>query len=144
MDRFADLETFVAVVETGSFSAAAGQLAARLLLGPVFVIAGWGKIGGYAATQGYMEAMGVPGMLLPLVIALELGAGLALMVGCQTRLAALALAVFTLLAGFIFHGNFADQMQAIMFMKNLGMSGGLLMLAALGGGAWSLDGRRRG
>ena len=124
--------------------AAAGQLAARLLLGPVFVIAGWGKIGGYAATQGYMEAMGVPGMLLPLVIALELGAGLALMVGCQTRLAALALAVFTLLAGFIFHGNFADQMQAIMFMKNLGMSGGLLMLAALGGGAWSLDGRRRG
>ena len=121
------------------------NLVGRILLAHIFLLAGIGKLGaGYAATQGYMEAMGVPGMLLPLVIALELGAGLALMVGCQTRLAALALAVFTLLAGFIFHGNFADQMQAIMFMKNLGMSGGLLMLAALGGGAWSLDGRRRG
>jgi putative oxidoreductase len=123
--------------------AAAGHLAGRLLLSPIFILAGWGKIGGYAATQHYMEAMGVPGMLLPLVIALELGGGIALLLGCQTRLAALALALFTLLAAFIFHSNFADHTQSIMFMKNLGMSGGLLMLAALGGGAWSLDGRRK-
>jgi len=115
----------------------AGLLAGRVLIGLVFALAGWGKIGGYAATQGYMESMGVPGMLLPLVIALELGGGIALIIGCQTRLAALALAVFTLAAGFIFHGNFADQMQSILFMKNLAMAGGLLVIAATGAGAWS-------
>jgi putative oxidoreductase len=121
---------------------AGGQLAGRALLGLVFALAGWSKIGGYAGTQGYMEAMGVPGGLLPLVIALELGAGIALLVGWQTRLAALALAGFTLAAGFIFHANLADQMQSILFMKNLAMSGGLLVIAAVGAGAWSVDGRR--
>jgi len=122
--------------------AAAGLLAGRVLMGLVFALAGWHKIGGYAGTQGYMEAMGVPGGLLPLVIALELGAGIALIIGWQTRLAALALAGFTLAAGFLFHGNLADQMQSILFMKNLAMTGGLLVIAAVGAGAWSVDGRR--
>lgn len=122
---------------------ATGLLAGRALLGVVFALAGWNKIGGYAGTQAYMDAMGVPGGLLPLVIALELGAGLALIVGYQTRLAALALAGFTLVAAVLFHGNFADQMQSILFMKNLAMSGGLLAIAAVGAGAWSIDARRR-
>ena len=72
------------------------------LLVAIFITSGLQKITGYEGTQGYMEAMGVPGGLLPLVIALELGAGIALIIGYQTRLAALALAGFTLAAGFLF------------------------------------------
>jgi putative oxidoreductase len=127
----------------GQHLPAAGLLTGRMLLGLVFALAGWHKLGGYAATQAYMEAMGVPGMLLPLVIALELGAGVALMVGYRTRLAALALAVFTLAAALLFHADLADQMQGLLFMKNLGMAGGLLVIAAAGAGHWSVDARAR-
>jgi putative oxidoreductase len=78
------------------------------------------------------------------VIVLELAGGLALIVGWQTRLAALALAGFTLLAGILFHTDFANQMQSIMFMKNLAITGGLLGFAAAGAGGWSVDARRKG
>lgn len=116
------------------------NVAGRVLLALIFVMAGAGKLGaGYAATQGYMDAMGVPGALLPLVIVLELGGGLALMVGWQTRWIAAALAAFTLVAGVVFHNNFADQMQMIMFLKNLAISGGLLLLVVHGAGSLSLD-----
>lgn len=108
----------------------AANLIGRLLLAHIFILSGVTKITGYAGTQGYMEAMGVPGALLPLVILLELGGGLALVIGWQTRWAALALAGFSILAAAIFHSNFADQMQAIMFMKNLAIAGGLIVLAA--------------
>lgn len=118
-------------------------LAARILLAQIFLLAGLGKLGaGYAATQGYMAAMGVPGILLPLVIALEIGGGLALIVGLLTRWAALGLALFCLASAAIFHTNFAEQMQMIMFMKNLAMAGGLLLLYVHGPGAWSIDARR--
>jgi putative oxidoreductase len=113
-------------------------LAARALMAFIFIMSGYSKIGGYAGTQGYMEAMGVPGAMLPLVILLELGGGIALLVGFQTRLAAFALAVFTLVAGFIFHGA-NDQMQQIMFLKNLAMTGGLLAFTVFGGGRLSVD-----
>ncbi len=118
-------------------------LAGRVLLAIMFVVAGYGKIGGYAGTQGYMESMGVPGMLLPLVIVLELGGGLAIIAGWQTRIVAILLAGFTLLAAFTFHLDFADQMQSIMFMKNLSVAGGLLVLAAYGPGALALDNRSK-
>lgn len=117
-------------------------LLARLLLAHIFLLAGFGKITGYAGTQGYMESMGVPGALLPLVIVLEIGGGLALIVGLFTRWAALALALFCVAAALIFHRNFADQMQMIQFMKNLAMAGGLLLLYVQGGGAFSIDARR--
>lgn len=112
---------------------------ARVFLAHIFVLAGISKIGGYAATQGYMQSMGVPGMLLPLVIALEIGGGLALIVGFQTQLAALALAGFSIIAAAIFHHNFANQMQSIMFMKDVAMSGGLLLLVIHGAGDFSID-----
>ena len=115
----------------------------RLLIAIIFVMAGLDKIGGFAGTQGYMEAMGVPGELLPLVIALEIGGGLAIIVGWQTRLAALALAGFSLLSALMFHANFADQMQMIMLMKNFAITGGLLFLVANGPGAWALDNRKK-
>jgi putative oxidoreductase len=117
------------------------DLAGRVLLSAMFLLSGVGKISGYAGTQGYMEAMGVPGSLLPLVIALEIFGAIAVIVGYQTRLAAAGLAVFTLAAGFIFHGG-ADQMQQIMLFKNVAVAGGFLLLVARGAGEWSLDARR--
>lgn len=118
------------------------SVVARVLLAQIFIMAGISKITGYAGTQGYMDMMGVPGILLPLVIILELGGGLAILVGWQTRLTAYALGGFTIIAAFIFHSNFADQMQMIMFMKNLALAGGFLLLAEYGAGAYSLDNRK--
>ena len=120
-------------------------LLARVLLAHILLLSGFGKLGaGYAATQGYMAAMGVSGALLPLVIAAEIGGGLAVVVGFLTRWAGLGLAVFCVASALLFHTNFADRMQTIMFMKNLAMAGGLLMLYAHGAGAYSIDARRRG
>lgn len=115
----------------------------RALLALIFVMSGVGKISAYAGTQGYMEAFGVPGMLLPLVILVEVGAGLALILGWQTRLMAFALAGFSVVSGLLFHANFADQMQMIMFMKNLSIAGGLLFIVAHGAGHFALDNRQR-
>ncbi|WP_029770820.1 DoxX family protein [Pseudogulbenkiania sp. MAI-1] len=103
-------------------------IVSRVLLAQLFIVSGFGKIGGYAGTQGYMESMGVPGALLPLVILVELGGGLLLVAGLFTRWAALALAGFSIAAALIFHTHFAEQMQMIMFMKNLSIAGGLLLL----------------
>jgi putative oxidoreductase len=117
------------------------SLLGRAGLSLIFIISGWGKIAGYAATQGYMEAMGVPGALLPLVIALELGGGLAILAGAFTRWIALALAAFSVVAALIFHADFADPMQAISFWKNVAIGGGFLLLAAHGPGPLSVDAR---
>jgi putative oxidoreductase len=86
-----------------------------------------------------MESMGIPGILLPLVILLEVGGGLALLLGWQTRIAALLLAGFSVVSAIIFHANFADQMQSILFMKNVAMAGGLLFLVAGTTHVWSID-----
>ena len=110
------------------------QFVARLFMGQIFLLSGIFKISGYEGTQGYMDAMGVPGMLLPLVILLEAGGGLAIIAGWQTKLVSIALAAFTVVAAVIFHNNFSDQMQMIMFFKNLGLAGGLLAFAAIGAG----------
>jgi putative oxidoreductase len=118
-------------------------LIARILLAHIFLLSGIGKLGvGYAPTQGYMESVGVPGILLPLVIALELGGGVAVLAGFLTRWAALALAAFCIAGALLFHFDFKDQMQIINFMKNFAMAGGLLMLYVHGAGALSLDARR--
>ena len=115
-------------------------LVARLLLAQIFLLSGLGKLGeGYTATLAYMESMSVPGLLLPVVILLEIGGGLALIGGWQTRWAALALAGFSLIGAVIFHRNFADQNEMIMFLKDFAMAGGLLLLSVHGAGALSLD-----
>ncbi|MBY0473889.1 MAG: DoxX family protein [Nitrosomonas sp.] len=118
------------------------QLVARIFLGQIFLISGLLKISGYEGTQGYMDAMGVPGMLLPLVIALEVLGGLAIVLGWQTKLASMILAAFTLVAAVIFHNNISDQIQMIMFMKNIAITGGLMLLMVHGAGAYSVDSRR--
>lgn len=86
-----------------------------------------------------MEAMGVPGFMLPLVILLEFGGGLAILFGFLTRTTALFTAGFTLLTAFLFHSNFAEGVNSLMFMKNLTISGGFLLLAITGPGAYSID-----
>lgn len=115
------------------------NLVGRILLAHIFILSGVNKITGYSGTQQYMESMGVPGILLPLVILVEVGGGLALLLGWQTRIAAWVLAAFTVASAMIFHANFADQMQMISFMKNMAITGGLLFVAAYGADELSLD-----
>jgi putative oxidoreductase len=117
------------------------ELAGRILLSAIFLISGLGKIASYAATAGYMSSAGVPSSLLPLVIAIELFGAISVIVGWKTRIAALLLAGFALLTAFIFHNNFADQIQTIMFLKNVSIAGGFLLLVANGAGPLSIDRR---
>lgn len=114
----------------------------RTLLASVFLLSGVTKIGAYEATQGYMNAMGVPGGLLPAVIAFEILAPLAVIAGFYARTAAFLLAGFSLLTALIFHFDFADQTQTVMFLKNVSIAGGLLVLTAAGPGAFSANANR--
>jgi putative oxidoreductase len=118
--------------------------AGRLLIAVLFLMAGVGKIAAPAATQGYIASVGLPAPLLGYLIAIiiEVGGGLLLLVGYQTRLVALVLAAFTVATALAFHHNFADQNQMIHFLKNLAITGGLLQVATFGAGALSFDSRR--
>ena len=99
------------------------------------------KVTNFEATQGYMSTMGAMPELLPAVIAIEIIASVLLIIGWHTRLAALALAGFTVIASFLFHFDLQDQMQFILFMKNLSIIGGLLMVVHMGPGCYALDNR---
>ena len=126
------------------------SLAGRLLMAALFLPAGIGKITGFAGTVGYISSVGLP---LPTVAAagalvVEILGGAALIVGYQTRIAALVLALFTLVASFFFHNYWgvpAEQafVQQLLFFKNVAVVGGLFVLAAFGAGAWSLDAKRQ-
>lgn len=125
-------------------------LIGRILLAIVFVPAGFSKIAGFAGMVGYSASVGLPlpqvGVAIALVI--ELFGGLALLIGYRTRIAAIALAVFTLVASFYFHNYWAmpaeqQMMQNLMFFKNIAITGGLLAFAAFGAGGLSLDARRQ-
>lgn len=117
-----------------------GLLIARILMPILFIVAGYGKMGdAYAGTQQYMQAMGVPGFLLPLIILLELGGGLAVLFGFLTRTTSLFIAGFTVLTALLFHTNFAEGVNQLMFMKNISIAGGFLALAVAGPGAFSID-----
>ncbi len=118
------------------------SLAGRAMIALIFVLSGLSKISAIEGTQGYMEAMGVPGILIYPTILFEVVAGLAIIAGFQTRLVALALAGFTLLLALIFHNQLGDQTQFILFIKNVAIAGGLLFLARHGAGELSIDNRR--
>ncbi|MCD6735221.1 MAG: DoxX family protein [Burkholderiaceae bacterium] len=124
-------------------------LAGRLLMAVLFLPAGIGKLTGFAGTVGYISSVGLPMPQLAAVVALlvEIVGGAALVVGFGTRIAAVVLAVFTLVASVFFHAFWAvpadQQMIAqLLFYKNVAVIGGLLTIAAWGAGAWSVDARR--
>lgn len=119
------------------------ELAGRILLAALFLISGLGKIGQYSGTAAYVVSAGIPGELLPAAIALEIAGAIALIVGWKTRIVSLLLAGFTLLATAIFHSNLGDEQQFIQFLKNISITGGLLLLVANGAGPLSLDRRPR-
>jgi putative oxidoreductase len=125
------------------------NLAARLLMVALFLPAGIGKLTGFAGTVGYISSVGLPLPTLAAATAVivEIVGSLALLAGFGTRIAAVVLAAFTLVASFFFHNYWgvpADQafMQQLLFFKNIAVVGGLLAMAANGAGAWSLDSRR--
>jgi putative oxidoreductase len=117
------------------------SVVARVLMAQMFIISGWQKLLGYSGTEGYFASLGIPmaSVVTPLVILIELGGGLALLLGFKTRWVAAVIALFTLGAALVAHLDFADQAQAINFMKNLAIAGGLLMFVRYGGGAASID-----
>lgn len=124
-------------------------LAGRLLMALLFLPAGIGKLTGFAGTVGYISSVGLPMPQLGAVVALvvEIVGGVALIAGFGTRLAAIVLAAFTLVASFFFHPYWAvpaDQQMIpyLLFYKNMAVVGGLLTIAAWGAGAWSVDARR--
>jgi len=117
--------------------------AGRLFLSMMFIMSGLTKIGQYEGTQGYMDAMGVPGAVLPLVILTEVLGGLALLIGWKARYAAFALAGFSILSAMLFHADFSNQAEMTNFMKNFTIAGGFLLIVAHGAGAFSLDNRKK-
>lgn len=114
----------------------AGLLAGRCLLVFIFLHEGLGILGTYAPAAAYMQKFGVPALLLPAVIMLQIGGGL--LAGVLTRLSALAFAVFCVLTAILFHWQFADRNQLLHFQKDLAIAGGFLVLACSGPGRWSL------
>ncbi len=116
----------------------------RWLLAAIFLISGVGKLLDPAGTIGYISAVGLPlpDLTYVLTVILEIGGAVLLIAGYQTRIAAVSLAVFTLVAAFLFHGNVGDQNQFIHLLKNVAIAGGLLQVAAFGAGRLSVDARR--
>ncbi len=114
-------------------------LIGRIFLGLFFLLAGVGKVGDPAGTAGYIQSVGLPGLLAWPAILFEIALGLAMLTGFKTRLAALAGAVFCIFTAVLFHNNFADQTQMIMFLKNFSIAGGFLMYFAHGAGAVAID-----
>lgn len=114
-------------------------LLARILMTILFITAGWGKLMAYSVTQQNMQHMGIAGIFLPLVILLELGGGIAILLGFLTRFTAWFIAGFSLLTAILIHSHFAEGVNQIMFMKNISIAGGFLLLAITGPGALSID-----
>jgi putative oxidoreductase len=115
----------------------------RILIAALFLIFGFQKFGAPAGTQGYIAAHGlpVPALAYAVAVAVEIGGSVLLVVGYKTRPVALIMAVFTAATALFFHNNLADQGQMTQFLKNFAITGGLLQVAAFGGGRFSLDAR---
>ncbi|MEQ1938689.1 DoxX family protein [Mesorhizobium sp. CN5-321] len=135
-------------ISVTSTAAASGNspviLVARILISILFILAGFGKLTAISATAGWFGSIGLPMPTVTTVVVglVELLGGISVLVGFQTRIAAIVLAVFTLVATAVAHLDFSQAGNALMLQKNLGITGGLLLLAVLGAGAYSIDGRK--
>jgi len=114
-------------------------LVGRILIAVLFLLAGLGKLADVPGFAGYLASGGLPAVLAWPAILFEIAVGVLLLIGFQTRLVGLAGAAFCVVAAALYHNNFADQMQMIMFLKNLAIAGGFLLLAANGPGRFALD-----
>ena len=115
------------------------DLIGRLLISALFLISAYNKIFSIDGTISWMEGFGIPGFLLYPTIALEIILPLFVIIGYRARISASLLAIFCISTAFLFHFNFADQMQTILFLKNLGLAGGFLFIVANGTKDWSID-----
>jgi putative oxidoreductase len=127
-----------------SASNSATILVGRILLSAIFLISGFGKLTAISGTAGYFGSLGLPAPTVTAVVVglIELLGGIAILIGFQTRIVAWVLAIFTLATGLVAHTGWADQMQMVQFLKNLGITGGFLLLASSGPGAYSIDAKR--
>ena len=119
------------------------DLIGRLLISALFLLSAYNKILSIDGTMGWMEGYGIPGFLLYPTIALEIILPLFIIIGYNARLSAGLLALFCLSTAFVFHSDFADQMQLIAFLKNIGLAGGFFFIVANGTKDWSVDRKKK-
>ncbi|MDB9743372.1 DoxX family protein [Pelagibacteraceae bacterium] len=119
------------------------DLIGRVFISVLFLLSAYSKILNYSETVNWMEGFGVPGFLLIPTIALEIILPILIIVGYHTRLAATLLALFSIITAFIFHSNFADQMQMISFLKNIGLAGGFILVAVNGPKNWAIESKKK-
>jgi putative oxidoreductase len=119
-------------------------LLGRILLAAIFLLSGFGKLTAISGTAGYFGAMGLPVPTVTAIVVglIELLGGIAILVGFQTRITSWVLAIFTIATALVAHTGWADQNQMIHFLKNVAITGGFLVLASSGPGAYSIDARR--
>ena len=115
------------------------DLIGRILISALFLLNGIFKISNYDGTIGWMESFGMPGILLIPAIILEIAGPVLIIIGYKTKLAAGLLSLFCIATAFIFHNDFANQMQLTSFLKNIALAGGFLILFANGARGISLD-----
>ena len=115
------------------------DFSARILISVLFLISAYNKIFNIESSMNWMSGYGVPGILIYPTILLEILLPVMIIIGYKVRIAAGLLSIFCLLTAFIFHFDFADQIQSILFLKNIGLAGGFLFIVVNGTKEWSLD-----
>ena len=115
----------------------------RTFISALFLFSAYNKILNYSSTFGWMESFGVPGFLLGPTIALEIILPLFIIIGYKTRFSSIILAFFSITTAIIFHSDFSNQMQLVAFLKNIGLAGGFMFLAAHGTKDWAVDAKKK-
>ena len=119
------------------------DLIGRIFISLVFLLSGYNKIFNYTDTVTWMEGFGIPGFLLWPAIVLEILLPIFIIIGYRTQISAIILAIFCLTTALIFHFDFANQMQTIAFLKNLGLAGGFIFIASHGPKDWAIDRKKK-
>ena len=115
----------------------------RIFISTLFLFSAYNKILNYSGTVDWMEGFGVPGFLLGPTIVLEIILPLFVIIGFQIKLSSILLALFSIITAVIFHSDFSDQMQIVAFLKNIGLAGGFMFLAAHGARDWAVDKKKK-
>ena len=119
------------------------DLIGRIFISLIFLLSGYNKIFNYGDTVAWMEGFGIPGFLLWPAIILEIILPVLIIIGYRTQISAILLAIFCIATALIFHFDFANQMQIIAFLKNLGLAGGFLFIATHGPKDWAIDKKKK-